>query len=145
MHAQLRNRSNSSNSCPSGSDLFRIIGGSALTDDTIDVPSARDGGPDADATGPLIPVTYVPFRNAHFLSAAVSWAEVLGAKNHLYRRRRTGQFPAIPTAARPTTKPFSSSFVPERATETSKFVRRSSISASMQSCASALNWALHSM
>jgi len=27
-----------------------------------------------------IPVTYVPFRNAHFLSAAVSWAEVLGAK-----------------------------------------------------------------
>jgi 7-cyano-7-deazaguanine synthase len=27
-----------------------------------------------------IPVTYVPFRNAHFLAAAVSWAEVLGAK-----------------------------------------------------------------
>jgi 7-cyano-7-deazaguanine synthase len=27
-----------------------------------------------------IPVTYVPFRNAHFLSAAVSWAEVIGAK-----------------------------------------------------------------
>jgi 7-cyano-7-deazaguanine synthase len=27
-----------------------------------------------------VPVTYVPFRNAHFLSAAVSWAEVLGAK-----------------------------------------------------------------
>ncbi|MHB1858281.1 MAG: 7-cyano-7-deazaguanine synthase, partial [Acidobacteriaceae bacterium] len=30
--------------------------------------------------GEEIPVTYVPFRNAHFLSAAVSWAEVLGAK-----------------------------------------------------------------
>ena len=30
--------------------------------------------------GAEIPVTYVPFRNAHFLSAAVSWAEVLGAK-----------------------------------------------------------------
>ena len=27
-----------------------------------------------------IPVTYVPFRNAHFLSAAVSWAEVIGAR-----------------------------------------------------------------
>jgi 7-cyano-7-deazaguanine synthase len=61
-------------------DLFRVIGGSALTDDTIDVPVAGDGGPNADATGSLIPVTYVPFRNAHFLSAAVSWAEVLGAK-----------------------------------------------------------------
>ena len=30
--------------------------------------------------GAHIPVTYVPFRNAHFLSAAVSWAEVLGAE-----------------------------------------------------------------
>ena len=31
-------------------------------------------------SGEQIPVTYVPFRNAHFLSAAVSWAEVLGAE-----------------------------------------------------------------
>ena len=31
-----------------------------------------------DAGG--IPVTYVPFRNAHFLSVAVSWAEAIGAK-----------------------------------------------------------------
>ena len=30
--------------------------------------------------GAEIPVTYVPFRNSHFLSAAVSWAEVLGAE-----------------------------------------------------------------
>ncbi len=30
--------------------------------------------------GSEIPVTYVPFRNSHFLSAAVSWAEVLGAE-----------------------------------------------------------------
>ena len=35
-------------------------------------------------------MTYVPFRNAHFLAAAVSWAEVLGA-NGVYRRGRTGQ------------------------------------------------------
>jgi 7-cyano-7-deazaguanine synthase len=58
-------------------DLFRKIGGSALTDSRIEVPDApRDGA----SIGAEIPVTYVPFRNAHFLSAAVSWAEVLGAK-----------------------------------------------------------------
>jgi len=58
-------------------DLFRRIGGSALTDAGIAVPSA----PVEEAKiGAEIPVTYVPFRNAHFLSAAVSWAEVLGAK-----------------------------------------------------------------
>ncbi len=52
-------------------DLFRRIGGSALTDTGIAIPETLH--PDE------IPVTYVPFRNAHFLSAAVSWAEVLGA------------------------------------------------------------------
>ena len=57
-------------------DLFRRIGGSALTDHTIAVPLAADEA----AIGSEVPVTYVPFRNAHFLSAAVSWAEVLGAK-----------------------------------------------------------------
>lgn len=49
------------------------IGGSALTDAGIAVPES-DGRP-----GTRIPVTYVPFRNAHFLAAAVSWAEVRGA------------------------------------------------------------------
>ncbi len=51
---------------------LRRIGGSALTDTSIDVPKGeleREG----------VPVTYVPFRNAHLLAAAVSWAEVLGA------------------------------------------------------------------
>ncbi len=58
-------------------DIFRRIGGSALTDDSIAVPDA----PAEEATiGAEVPVTYVPFRNAHFLSAAVSWAEVVGAK-----------------------------------------------------------------
>jgi 7-cyano-7-deazaguanine synthase len=63
-------------------DLFRRIGGSALTDHGIAVPaaSADEAPPIASRTGSEIPVTYVPFRNAHFLSAAVSWAEVLGAK-----------------------------------------------------------------
>ncbi len=58
-------------------DLFRRIGGSALTDHTIAVPAASANEAEI---GSEIPVTYVPFRNAHFLSAAVSWAEVLGAK-----------------------------------------------------------------
>ena len=54
-------------------DALRAIGGSALTDDRIAVPEATG------QIGHSIPVTYVPFRNAHFLSVAVSWAEVLGA------------------------------------------------------------------
>lgn len=63
-------------------DLFRQIGGSALTDETIAVP---DAPADESSIGAAeaVPVTYVPFRNAHFLSAAVSWAEVLGAQTVL--------------------------------------------------------------
>jgi 7-cyano-7-deazaguanine synthase len=57
-------------------DHFRQIGGSALTDARIAVPEGEPGSP---VTGNDIPVTYVPFRNAHFLSVAVSWAEVIGA------------------------------------------------------------------
>lgn len=53
-------------------EALRAIGGSALTDTNIAVPESH-------AIGREIPVTYVPFRNAHFLSVAVSWAEVLGA------------------------------------------------------------------
>jgi 7-cyano-7-deazaguanine synthase len=55
------------------SDALRAIGGSALTDERIAVPESH-------AIGQDVPVTYVPFRNAHFLSVAVSWAEVLGAE-----------------------------------------------------------------
>ncbi len=51
------------------------IGGSALTDQALAVPDADL----AAATQGEVPITYVPFRNAHFLSAAVSWAEVLHA------------------------------------------------------------------
>ncbi len=60
-------------------DLFRQIGGSALTDSSINVPDAEAMENTAERRGSDVPVTYVPFRNAHFLSAAVSWAEVLGA------------------------------------------------------------------
>ena len=52
------------------------IGGSALTDRSLGVPNADL----VAAQQGHIPITYVPFRNAHFLSAAVSWAEVLGAE-----------------------------------------------------------------
>jgi 7-cyano-7-deazaguanine synthase len=63
-------------------DHFRAIGGSALTDQSIAVPENQlhaSAGPNASD----IPVTYVPFRNAHFLSVAVSWAEAIGA-NSIY-------------------------------------------------------------
>ena len=55
-------------------EALGLIGGSALTDEDIAVPEA------GEKIGADIPVTYVPFRNAHFLSAAVSWAEVLDAE-----------------------------------------------------------------
>ena len=51
---------------------LRQFGGSALTDDTIDVPVAGGEG---------IPVTYVPARNTVFLSLALAWAEVLEARD----------------------------------------------------------------
>jgi len=51
---------------------LRTIGGSALTDDSIDVPEELTSG---------IPVTYVPARNTVFLSIALGWAEVLDAQD----------------------------------------------------------------
>lgn len=48
------------------------IGGSALTDTTIAVPTAASTG---------IPVTYVPARNTVFLAIALGWAEVLQARH----------------------------------------------------------------
>jgi 7-cyano-7-deazaguanine synthase len=59
-------------------DHFRAIGGSALTDKEIAVPENELGA--SGPGGSEIPVTYVPFRNAHFLSVAVSWAEAIGAQ-----------------------------------------------------------------
>ncbi|GAB3095087.1 7-cyano-7-deazaguanine synthase QueC [Aestuariicella hydrocarbonica] len=47
------------------------IGGSALTDESIDVPEEETEG---------IPITYVPARNTVFLAIALGWAEVLGAQ-----------------------------------------------------------------
>ena len=48
------------------------FGGSALTDEAIDVP-------EANASEEAIPITYVPARNTVFLSLALAWSEVLGA------------------------------------------------------------------
>jgi 7-cyano-7-deazaguanine synthase len=58
-------------------DALGAIGGSALTDSNIAVPEA------SGEIGNSIPITYVPFRNAHFLAVAVSWAEVIGAQRIL--------------------------------------------------------------
>jgi 7-cyano-7-deazaguanine synthase len=66
-------------------DHFRAIGASALTDKRIAVPENALGESGAHKPAAAeqwqsaIPVTYVPFRNAHFLSVAVSWAEAIGA------------------------------------------------------------------
>ncbi len=54
---------------------MRAIGGSALTDDSIEVPNVLMEGAATEG----IPVTYVPARNTIFLSYALAWAEVLGA------------------------------------------------------------------
>jgi len=51
---------------------LRLIGGSSLTDPNITIP-------DGNLKRKKIPTTYVPFRNAHLLASAVSWAEVIGA------------------------------------------------------------------
>ena len=50
------------------------IGGSSLTDPNIEVTAADPGAPG-------IPASYVPFRNAHLLAIATSWAEVIGARS----------------------------------------------------------------
>lgn len=51
---------------------LQLIGGSSLTDASMDIAMA-------DLDSQDIPNSYVPFRNANLITAAVSWAEVLGA------------------------------------------------------------------
>jgi len=53
-------------------DTLKTIGGSALTDASIALP-------EGELDRPGVPVSYVPFRNAHLLATCVSWAEVLRA------------------------------------------------------------------
>ena len=50
---------------------LRQWGGSALTDESIEVPK--------EGVGNIVPITYVPARNLVFLSLAASWGEVIGA------------------------------------------------------------------
>lgn len=57
---------------------LKVIGGSALTDTSIPVPEIVPRP--SSLVSPGIPTTYVPFRNAHLLSIATSWAEVIGAR-----------------------------------------------------------------
>jgi len=53
--------------------FLKQIGGSSLTDDSINVKNY-------EGDKEVIPDSYVPFRNTHIVSMAVSWAEVIGAK-----------------------------------------------------------------
>ena len=53
--------------------FLKQIGGSSLTDDKIDVNKYNCDSPE-------IPDSYVPFRNTHIISMAVSWCEVVGGK-----------------------------------------------------------------
>lgn len=55
---------------------LRLWGGSALTDDSIDVPAA-----DPENGEKHVPITYVPARNTIFLSFAASFAETIGARD----------------------------------------------------------------
>lgn len=55
---------------------LRVFGGSALTDE-LDVPTGRS----EQEMAREIPITYVPARNTIFLSYALAWAEVLGARD----------------------------------------------------------------
>lgn len=60
---------------------LKVIGGSALTDTSIPVPDSDQlRTPNSELRTSSIPITYVPFRNAHLLSIATSWAEVIGAR-----------------------------------------------------------------
>lgn len=59
-------------------DYLKEIGGSSLTDQAIPVPELRTHNSGLRTSD--IPSTYVPFRNAHLLAIATSWAEVIGAK-----------------------------------------------------------------
>jgi 7-cyano-7-deazaguanine synthase len=54
-------------------ESLKAIGGSSLTDDSIPVS-------EADLNSTEIPTSYVPFRNAHLLTIAASWAETIGAR-----------------------------------------------------------------
>jgi len=56
---------------------LRLIGGSSLTDHAMPVP--LHGTLPPSPVPSAIPTTYVPFRNAHLLSIAVSWSEVIHA------------------------------------------------------------------
>jgi 7-cyano-7-deazaguanine synthase len=58
---------------------LRMFGGSALTSDTpVPKDRLRDAGAASEQGG--VPITYVPARNTIFLSFALAWAEVLGAR-----------------------------------------------------------------
>src|SRR5271155_323240 len=119
-------------------DIFRRIGGSALTDASIPVPEVAEN----TQIGSEIPVTYVPFRNAHFLSAAVSWAEVMGAKR-IFIGAVEQDSSGYPDCRPAYYQAFQQLIPPEPKRETSKLSLRSSICERRRSSPLALNLAHH--
>lgn len=59
---------------------LKVIGGSSLTDESVPIPCVDSSQSVIQNLKSTIPSTYVPFRNAHLLSIATSWAEVIGAR-----------------------------------------------------------------
>jgi 7-cyano-7-deazaguanine synthase len=59
---------------------LKVIGGSSLTDTGIPVPESTVHQSAIRNPQSAVPTTYVPFRNAHLLAIAASWAEVIGAR-----------------------------------------------------------------
>jgi len=84
--------------CPQRSSLARHPVARLLQTRPSAVP---DAPPEHASHANRFPSLTSPFRNAHFLAVAVSWAEVLGAETDLYRRRRAGQLrlPRLPVPA----------------------------------------------
>lgn len=70
---------------------LRAFGGSALTEDNIDVPKFEN----IDQLPSDIPVTYVPARNTIFLSYALGFAEVIGARD-IFIGVHTNDYPNYP-------------------------------------------------
>jgi 7-cyano-7-deazaguanine synthase len=60
---------------------LKVIGGSSLTDERLPIPETVPlRTPNSALRTAPVPSTYVPFRNAHLLAIATSWAEVIGAR-----------------------------------------------------------------
>ena len=87
-------------------ESLKAIGGSSLTDDSMPVTKAN-------LRAREIPTSYVPFRNAHLLAIAASWAEAIGASESILAPSLK-ILPVTRIAGRNSTGPFSRRLTPAR-------------------------------